>query len=214
MRSAAHSEQNEEDERWRILCSSSAFEQPLLGNGLVYLAQQDGQVIALDASSGSLRWRYAAPEALYLRLIADGILYAGSFSESSLHSTYALGASDGALLWQTWPYDTRVFIDTLSTPLTVAAGLLYLELQTAAQPANSDAAPPWVLVALDPTTGHVVWKHDLGGRMTLLTARDGVVYGGWLRLDQSGTGQLIALNANNGTAFWTVDTAFSTVIGG
>src|SRR5689334_22068277 len=82
--------------RWRKAIGPSESS-PLVANGLVYAADQDGHVYAFAARSGRLRWSFdtgapikASPSLAY------GRIYIGNYAGEML----ALGARSGRLLWR------------------------------------------------------------------------------------------------------------------
>jgi outer membrane protein assembly factor BamB len=86
-------------------------------NGVVYVASADGNVYALDANSGVMKWKYPAGVYTSSPAVANGIIYVGSDDDN----VYALNASTGKELWS---YDTGGFISYASP--TVANGILYI----------------------------------------------------------------------------------------
>jgi outer membrane protein assembly factor BamB len=60
-----------------------------VAGGTVYVGSQDGQVYALDATTGSLRWSYPTGGPVYSGpAVAGGTVYVGSDD----HKVYALSA--------------------------------------------------------------------------------------------------------------------------
>jgi len=129
--------------------SSSA---PVVVDGLLY-ASADG-VYALNASDGTLRWRFGlttpgGPSLLspVTPAVAGGIVYAGgSGGLEALHATSA-----GGLLWVQGP-------PALSTPTPVVGdGIVYF--------GGDDNK----LYALTATTGAVRWSYPTGGQLQAIT---------------------------------------------
>ena len=70
---------------------------PAIANGFVYFGSGNGNVYALDAATGSLKWKFATGNVVHASpAIAGGNLYVGSF-DSVL---YALDAATGAEKWR------------------------------------------------------------------------------------------------------------------
>jgi len=137
------------------------------GNGGVYFGSSaDGQVYALDADTGALRWRFAtAAPVRCAPTLAGGRVYVGSDDGR----VYCLDAARGARVWtfeaaptgemllgngrmiSTWPVRTGVL---------VAGGTAYFG-------AGVFPAEGLFLYAVDAATGRLQWKNDTysqGGR--------------------------------------------------
>src|SRR5580704_4439500 len=70
---------------------------PALAAGAVYFGSGDGNVYALDAATGTLRWKYHTGNVVHASpAISDGTLYIGSWDSYF----YALDAKSGALRWR------------------------------------------------------------------------------------------------------------------
>ena len=73
-------------------------------DGVVYVGSNNGNVYALNASTGALLWSYATGAYVSSSpAVANRVVYVGSAD----NSVYALNASTGALLWS---YITRGFV--------------------------------------------------------------------------------------------------------
>ncbi len=80
--------------------------QPVEGEGLVYIGMNNGNVMALDTETGSLRWVFTADSAPTARpLLEDGVLYIGT----GRGEVYALNARSGEPLWRE-PYRADDYI--------------------------------------------------------------------------------------------------------
>ncbi|MCS7272955.1 MAG: PQQ-like beta-propeller repeat protein [Fimbriimonadales bacterium] len=80
--------------------------QPVEGEGLVYIGTSNGNVLALDAQTGSLRWVFTADSAPTARpLLRDGVLYIGT----GRGEVYALNARSGEPVWRE-PYRADDYI--------------------------------------------------------------------------------------------------------
>lgn len=147
-------------------------------NGLsVYIGSFDGQVYALNANDGSVRWRYQTGGILNSPAVVNGVLYIGS-QDGYL---YALNTSDGSLLWR---FKTG---GGAGTSPVVANGIVYF-----------DSGWGGFFYALNAQTGALVWQDSTGNTIITSTpaVANGVVYYG----DYSG--DLNALDATNGTSIW------------
>ena len=97
---------------------------PVLLNGAVYFGSGDGNVYALDAATGSLKWKFQTGDVVHSSpAIADGRVFVGSW-DSYL---YALDATTGKELWRFKTgedADTHNQVGIQSSP-TVADGVVY-----------------------------------------------------------------------------------------
>jgi outer membrane protein assembly factor BamB len=150
---------------WQAPESSDAYAPILLSSGLLYARHDDG-VIALDASTGKVRWRFPEdahpPSGVQLSPIAVGqvavrqatlylctAVYAGKETATNPHVVVALDATSGAFRWATqgqcdgdadgWATDSAVFSSVYSTDPKLAVNLP-------------------TLIAQDPASGAARWR--------------------------------------------------------
>ena len=70
---------------------------PAVANGVVYFGSGDGNVYALDAASGSLKWTFATGNVVHASpALADGTLFIGSWDTN----LYAIDAATGKEKWR------------------------------------------------------------------------------------------------------------------
>jgi len=70
---------------------------PAISNGAVYFGSGDGNIYALDAASGALKWKFHTGDVVHASpAIADGKLYIGSWDSYF----YALDAASGKEIWR------------------------------------------------------------------------------------------------------------------
>jgi eukaryotic-like serine/threonine-protein kinase len=70
---------------------------PVVWNGAVYFGSGDGNVYALEANSGKLKWKFQTGDVVHASpAIADGVLYIGSWDSYF----YALDAASGKEKWR------------------------------------------------------------------------------------------------------------------
>ncbi len=97
---------------------------PAIWNGAVYFGSGDGNVYALDATTGALKWKFQTGDVVHASpAIADGKLYIGSWDSYF----YALDAASGKELWR---FKTGEDPDThnqvgIQSSATVAGGVVY-----------------------------------------------------------------------------------------
>jgi outer membrane protein assembly factor BamB len=146
--------------------------------GTVYVGAADHFVYAIDARTGTQRWRVdtgvadqstGAPAVS----VAGGMVYVGALD----HNLYALRASDGTQLW-------RTLVGWYPSAAVAANGVAYV---TSSEPH---------VYALDTATGAVRWSYrmDDGGGQNV-QVMDSVVYA-------AGFTKLYALSATDGTLLW------------
>jgi outer membrane protein assembly factor BamB len=168
-------------------------------NKIVYVSSQDGGgdtlLYALNALNGKVLWNYSLGGDWYSNtttaVVANGIIYVGfgslpgnggcSGDDGGSGDVYALNATSGTLLWET----SAGFCDasTAVTNNTVYVG-------------GADGS----VNALNAITGKIVWSFNVNGNFgkpiySAPTVANGVVY--------ISNGDLLALNATNGTILWT-----------
>lgn len=165
---------------------------PVVSDGIVYAASDDGVLFAIDAATGNQRWRFLS-DANYLETpaVADGTLYLIAqlnTRDPELRNThawvYALDAATGEQRW-VW-HDGNT-----ARPPTVANGLVYIT--------NWGPDTEATLLALDAATGVERWSSPDGG--------DGAtpVIAGTTLYTTSGDGGLYAINGINGETLWRID---------
>jgi len=133
---------------------------PVMAAGIVFVAVKDRhQVVAVDAATGSERWRFTAGG----RIDSPPTIYGGLCLFGSHDGwIYCLRAQDGALVWRFRgaPADRLIVVDhqlesawPISGSVLVEHGLLY-----AAAGRHTELDGGLVVYALDPWTGRVIWK--------------------------------------------------------
>ncbi len=129
---------------------------PVVANGAVYVPSNNGNLYALNATTGELLWTYtiavAGPGVDYSPAVANGVVYVGP-ADGSL---YALNSANGALLW-TFPGAV--------TPPTVANGVVYFGCGS-------------YVCAVNATTGAPLWQYTNIEGISDLAVGNGYVYFG------------------------------------
>ena len=123
-------------------------------------------LVALDASSGELLWRYRIGSKRYSPEVADGMVYISSDSGINEKHLAALDSDTGNLLWKfhtPFPLLNRYVYSP-----TVEKGVVYF--------ASEDSH----LYALEAASGEVLWRVPAGGLGELESSppivKDGVIY--------------------------------------
>lgn len=140
---------------------------PAVWKGGVYFGSGDGNVYALDAASGKLRWKFHTGNVVHASpAIAAGTLYIGSW-DSYL---YALDAASGKIRWRfkTGVDPANGNQQGMQASAAVMNGVVYFGCRDAH------------LYAVDALTGKQQWAFDAKGAWVNTTpaVRDGRVYFG------------------------------------
>ena len=162
---------------------------PAVSKGLVYFGSGDGNIYALDAASGALRWKFHTGNVVHASpAVANGILYVGSWDSYF----YALDASTGKEVWR---FKTGVdpTINNqvgISSSAVVADGVVYFGCRDSH------------LYALDAAKGTQRWAYPTDGNWVVSSpaVRDGAVY-----FATSDSGLVQALDAKSGAAIFSLD---------
>lgn len=162
---------------WRHRFQYGTSSSPTIVNGVLYIVEGDGYTYALNASNGSVLWRYFTNMYIYSTAptVVNGVVYVGSTD----HTLYALNASTGSLLWS---YTTG---GAINSSAAVSNGIVYIG-------AGDD-----YMYALNATDGSLAWRFATGGPVwSSPSVVNGVVYFG------SNDSFVYALNASNGSVLW------------
>ena len=144
--------------------ATSAWSQPTVAGGRLFVGSQNGAVYALDAKSGCIIWTFAAKSGVRNAPLfgprAVGSGYAVYFGDTGAN-VYALDAATGALLW-TMKVDEHPFARVTGSP-TLDGNRLYvpvssLEETAASQPGYECCTFRGSVAALDTETGTVAWQ--------------------------------------------------------
>jgi outer membrane protein assembly factor BamB len=138
---------------------------PTVWNGAVYFGSGDGNIYALDASTGSLKWKFKTGDVVHASpAISDGKLYIGSWDSYF----YALDALTGKELWRfKTEEDPEIHNQVgIQSSATVTDGVVYFGCR------DSN------LYALDADTGRERWFFSNKGSWVITSpaVRDGKVY--------------------------------------
>jgi outer membrane protein assembly factor BamB len=161
---------------YHLTLESAFTASPVVADGLLIVADQNGTVSALDAGQAAPRWQFgvggpvvAAPA------VADGLAYIGA-SDKTL---YALTAREGLFVW------AFKFRDNIATSPVVAEGVLFV------------GGEDRTLVALDARTGVERWRYQASERLVSSPAiAEGKVFFG------ADDGRVHALDAATGAEVW------------
>ncbi len=163
---------------------------PSVWNGLVYFGSGDGNIYALDANSGALKWKFQTGDVVHSSpAIADGILYIGSWDTY----LYALDASTGKEKWRFKTGDDpdiHNHVGIQSSP-AVRDGVVYFGCRDS------------YAYAVDASTGKQIWKFSTDGSWV---NNSPVVHEGAAYFATSIPGILHAVNAKTGASLFHLPT--------
>jgi outer membrane protein assembly factor BamB len=162
---------------------------PAVSNGAVYFGSGDGNVYALDAATGTLKWKFHTGDVVHASpAIANGTLFFGSWDSFF----YALDAATGKEKWRfKTGEDPKIHNQQgIQASAAVADGIIYFGCR------DSN------FYALDAATGQLKWSFPNKGSWVISSAavQDGKVY-----FATSDTGLLHALDAKTGAPLFSVD---------
>jgi outer membrane protein assembly factor BamB len=165
---------------WSYTTSGAVESSPAVVNGTVFVGSDDGNVYALNLSTGAKIWNYTTGNIVGSSpAVAKNEVYVGGWN----HEVYALNASTGAKLWN---YSTGSYV--FSSP-TLAYGKVYVGSQN------------FGVYALNASTGKRVWNYTTGASVQSSPAvAGGVVFVG------SDDDKVYALNASTGVLVWSYAT--------
>ena len=165
---------------------------PAVWNGDVYFGSGDGNVYALDAASGVLKWKFKTGDVVHSSpAISGGTLYIGSWDTY----LYALDATSGKELWRFKTGDdaeTHNHVGIQASP-AVADGIVYFGCR------DSN------VYAVDAKTGKQKWLYSTKGSWVNNSA---AVYEGKVFFGTSLPGLLHAVDAKTGAEVFSLDTKF------
>jgi outer membrane protein assembly factor BamB len=155
---------------------------PVVWNGALYFGSGDGNVYAVDAGSGVLKWKFKTGDVVHASpAIANGKVYVGSWDSNF----YALDAATGK---EAWRFKTGEDPDMhnqvgIQSSAAVVDGVVYFGCRDSH------------LYALDANTGEKKWAYGTKGSWVIASpaVRDGKVY-----FATSDSGLVYALDAKTG----------------
>jgi eukaryotic-like serine/threonine-protein kinase len=162
---------------------------PVVAGDSVYFGSGDGNVYALAADSGALRWTFHTGNVVHASpAVAAGVVYVGSWDTYF----YALDAASGTLRWRFKTGDDPDISNQvgIQSSAVVADGVVYFGCRDSH------------LYALDAASGARRWAFATGDSWVISSpaVRDGVVY-----FATSDSGLVQALDAGSGRALFSLD---------
>jgi len=162
---------------------------PAIVGGVAYFGSGDGNVYALDAASGQLKWKFATGDVVHASpAVADGVVFVGSWDSYF----YALDAATGQPKWK---FKTGEDPDIhnqvgIQSSAAVADGMVYFGCR------DSN------FYALDARTGEKKWAVNNKGSWVVGSpaVADGKVY-----FSTSDSGMFYGVDAKSGTILFSVN---------
>ncbi len=162
---------------WDLFLSS-----PTVADGVVYFGSGDGYVYAVDATTGTLRWKFPTGNVVHASpAVADGMVYVGSFDTYF----YALEATTGRLVWKFKTGDDAAahLMTGIPGSAAVANGIVYFGCRDAH------------LYALEAKTGNLLWQYSAGGSWVVASP---AIFDGRIYFITSDSLKFVALDARTG----------------
>jgi eukaryotic-like serine/threonine-protein kinase len=155
---------------------------PIVAQGAVYFGSGDGNLYALDAFSGALRWKFRTGDVVHASpAYSDGVLFVGSWDSYF----YAVDAITGAEKWRFHGGEDALIHNQVgfqSSPAVVDgtvytgcrdAQLYALETSTGKEKWRFDNALSWVVTSPAVVNGHVFFATSDSGLYHVVEARTG-----------------------------------------
>jgi outer membrane protein assembly factor BamB len=155
---------------------------PAVANGAVYFGSGDGNIYALDAATGALKWKMSTGNVVHASpAVSGGVVYIGSWDSYF----YALDAATGAQKWRFKTGEDPVIHNQvgIQSSAAVADGVVYFGCRDSK------------FYALDAVSGQLKWSFDNKGSWVISSpaVREGRVY-----FATSDTGLLHAVDVKSG----------------
>jgi outer membrane protein assembly factor BamB len=158
--------------KWSYPTGGAVISSPAVANNVVYFGSEDGNLYAVNATTGALDWTYPVGTTVSSPTVANGVVYIGA-ANSDL---YAIDAVTGSLDWVT-TLVTDPYSGPIITSPEVVNGRVYVANET------------WFV--LDASTGEILdWWGGGGDPHTVTAISNGEFYfvdGGIYAFHWSGT---------------------------
>lgn len=186
--------------KWKFHTSGNVISSPAVVNGVAYVGSTDGNLYALDASSGTLKWKFDTKNwVVSSPAVASGLVYFESYDSNF----YAVDAATGQLKWKFQTGGEKRFAGTHLHHLEPAAESMpdpwdfFLSSPSVWSGAVYFGSGDGNIYALDANTGALKWKFKTGDVVHSSPAiADGTLYiGSW-------DTYLYALDAASGKEKW------------
>lgn len=157
---------------------------PAIANGVIYFGSGDGNVYALDAASGVLKWKFKTGNVVHASpAVSNGVVFVGSWDRNM----YALDASSGKPLWKYQTGNDTVIYNQIgiASSAAVANGVVYfgcrdghfyaVDAKTGTQKWNVDNKGGWVISSPAVKNGIVYFPTSEGLRFKAVDGATGAV---------------------------------------
>ncbi len=145
--------------------TSSAYGQPTVVDGHVFIGSDSGYLYSLDADTGCVHWSFQAQAGLrstpMIGVVKRGSPQTAAFFGDIRGNAYAVDASTGALLW-------KVKVDPhplarITASVTVHEGRVYVPVASLEEPESASVnyaccTIRGLVAVLDASTGKQIWK--------------------------------------------------------
>jgi outer membrane protein assembly factor BamB len=161
---------------------------PAVANGAVYFGSGDGNVYALEAATGSLKWKFQTADVVHASpAVADGLVFVGSWDTYF----YALDANTGAEKWKFKTGEDPAFHNQIGiqSSAAVANGIVYFGCRDSK------------LYALDAHTGAKLWVVDNKGSWVIGSP---AIHDGKVFFTTSDSGLFHAVDAQSGAELFSL----------
>lgn len=190
-------DENTHRELWSVhIANTQILNAPEAVNGVVYTssyeqshhtegASMTGYVYAYQARDGKPLWQFPAKS--WVRSspnVVNNMVYFSSLD----HHVYALKASDGTKVWSV---DTGAMV--YDEPI-VANGVVYAN-ETGVTSISMGATIPAAFLAIDSTSGNVLWRKDVSTSLSMEAVQGDVIYAGL-------SGVVYAYDTRTGNPLW------------
>lgn len=166
------------EDLWDFFLSSPVIN-PDKQNSSVFFGSSDGNVYALNANTGELKWKFEVKGSIHCSpVLYKNTLYIGSWDAN----LYAIDIQTGKQRWK-FETGTQLGFKGIESTVAVANDMVYF-----------GARDPF-LFALNAETGKLVWKYDAAYSWIISSA---VVAGDVLYVGTSDTFALLGLDAKTG----------------
>jgi alcohol dehydrogenase (cytochrome c) len=143
---------------WSTITGESRVHEaaPLINNGAMFVSTPNGQVMALDAKTGDILWRYRKPRpkgAVILHDVSRGVALYGDkvYYAAAEAELVALDAKTGAPVWTTTVADSKAAYYITLAPL-IAGGKVMVGTS------GGETGIRGFIAAYDPETGKEQWR--------------------------------------------------------
>jgi polyvinyl alcohol dehydrogenase (cytochrome) len=154
---------------WSITAAGGVATTPTVADGTVYFSDNGGKLWAVDARSGRVRWSrdlasylgYPAASRVSPAVFGGELIFGTSNASRKGMQVLAVNRHTGALLWSTQA-DAHIAAVSTSSPV-IYRGVAYLGVSSyeealAVVPGYQCCTFRGSVVALNATTGHLLWK--------------------------------------------------------